>query len=96
LQTWDLFVGKALGCWVNALWSSPCFCIGMITPSGRILYRPVMTSVGLLNSGDPRVRFGPGTDSKAAFIEVRGPSGIVQTLTDLAADQALKIEGPPR
>src|SRR5580658_5738825 len=68
----------------------------MITPSGRILYRPVMTSVGLLNSGDPRVRFGPGTDSKAAFIEVRGPSGIVQTLTDLAADQAPQDRGAPK
>jgi hypothetical protein len=55
-----------------------------------------MTSVGLLNSSDPRVRFGPGSDGKAAFIAVRWTSGPVQTLTDTAADQALKIAGLPR
>jgi enediyne biosynthesis protein E4 len=53
-----------------------------------------MTSVGLLSSRDPRLHLGRGTESKVASIEVCWPSGIVQTVTDVAADQILKIEGP--
>jgi hypothetical protein len=52
--------------------------------------------VGLLPSGDPRVHFGSGTESKVASIEVRWPSGIVQTVTNVAADQVLKIKGPQK
>ena len=95
LRTGDFFVAKTLGRWVSALWRSLYFCSGITTPFGCI-FPPVTTSVGLLPSSDPRVHFGSGTESKVASIEVRWPSGIVQTLTDVAADQVLKIEGPPK
>jgi hypothetical protein len=52
--------------------------------------------VGLLSSSDPRVHFGRKTESKVASFEVRRPSGIVQALTDVAANQFLKIEGPQK
>ena len=70
--------------------------IKITTPSGRTLYNHVTQSVGLLSSSDPRVHFGLGTESKVASIEVGWPSGIVQTLTDVAADQILKIEEPQK
>ena len=91
----DFIVGKALGRWVSALWRSLYFCSGITTPSGCIS-RPLTTSVGLLPSSDLRAHFGSGTESKVASIEVHRPSGIVQTLTDVSADQVPKIEGPPK
>jgi ASPIC and UnbV len=93
LRIGDFFVAKRLGRWVSALWRSPYFCSGLTTPSGCI-FHAVMTSVGLLSSRDPRLHLGRGTESKVASIEVCWPSGIVQTVTDVAADQILKIEGP--
>jgi hypothetical protein len=70
--------------------------IKITTPSGRTLYNHVTTSVGLLSSSDPRVHFGLGAENRVASIELRWPSGIVQALTDVAADQILKIEEPEK
>ena len=95
MRTGDFFVAKAFGRSVNALWRSLYFCRGITIPSGCIL-DPATTSVGLLPSSDPRVHFGSGTENKLAPIEVRWPSGIVHTLTDVAADQVTKIGGPPK
>jgi enediyne biosynthesis protein E4 len=67
----------------------------MTTPSGCI-FDPVTTSVGLFPFSDLRVHFASGTESKAASIQVRWPSGTVQTVKDVAADQILKIEGPQK
>jgi hypothetical protein len=89
------FAAKALGRSVNALWRSPYICSGITTLSGCI-FHAVITSVGLLSSSDLRVHFSPGSEGKVASIEVRWPSGIVQTVTDVAADQILKIEGPEK
>jgi hypothetical protein len=44
-----------------------------------------MTNVELLSSSDPRVHLRPGTENKVTSIEVGWPSGIVQTVTDVAA-----------
>ena len=45
-----------------------------------------------MSSSDRRVHFGLGTEKSAASLEVRWPSGVVQTLKDVPADQILKIE----
>jgi hypothetical protein len=95
LRIGDFFIAKPLGRWVSALSCSPNFCSGITTPSGCI-FHAVMTSMWLLSSSDPRLLFSPGTESKVASIEVGWPSGIVQTVTDVAADQILKIEGPKK
>jgi enediyne biosynthesis protein E4 len=68
--------------------------IKVTTPSGRTLYNHVTVSVGFMSSSDRRVHFGLGSEKSAASIEIRWPSGTVQTLTNVAADQILKVEEP--
>jgi hypothetical protein len=68
--------------------------IKVTTPSGRTLYNHVTVSVGFLSSSDPRVHFGLGSEKMASSIEIRWPSGAVQTLTNVAADRILKVVEP--
>jgi hypothetical protein len=68
--------------------------IKITTPSGRTLYNHVAASVGFMSSSDCRVHFGLGGERSAASIEIRWPSGTIQTLTDVAADQVLRVEEP--
>jgi len=68
--------------------------IKLTTASGRTLYNHVTVSVGFMSSSDRRVHFGLGSDKSAAAIELRWPSGAVQTLTNVAADQVLKVDEP--
>ena len=51
-------------------------------------------SIGFMSSSDRRVHFGLGSEKSAAAIEVRWPSGVLQTLKNVAADRILKIEEP--
>jgi hypothetical protein len=44
--------------------------------------------------GDARVHFGLGPLAKVDRLEVRWPSGTVQTLDNLAVDQILKVREP--
>jgi len=68
--------------------------IKVTTPSGRTLYNHVTVSVGFISSSDRRVHFGLGQEARAASIELRWPSGVVQTLTDVPADQLLQVDEP--
>jgi hypothetical protein len=68
--------------------------VKLTTPSGRVLYNHVTASVGFLSSSDLRVHFGLGQETRAASIEIRWPSGTVQNLTDVPADQVLQVEEP--
>jgi enediyne biosynthesis protein E4 len=54
----------------------------------------VSTTSSYLSSGDKRVHFGLGKERVAQRIEIRWPSGIRQTLKDVAADQILKVDEP--
>ena len=54
----------------------------------------VTTAGSYLSSSDKRVHFGLGTDTAAASIEIRWPSGIVQKLKDVRADQILQVDEP--
>ncbi|MBN1417202.1 MAG: ASPIC/UnbV domain-containing protein, partial [Planctomycetes bacterium] len=47
-----------------------------------------------LSQNDPRLHFGLGGRTKVDQITVRWPSGAVQTLKDIPADQVLRIEEP--
>jgi hypothetical protein len=95
LRTGDFFFAKVFGRWVGALWRSLYFCSGIGTASGCV-FHPVMTGVGLFSSDEPRVHSGSGKQSKVASIEIRWASGIVQTFTNVAADQVLKFEVRPK
>jgi hypothetical protein len=57
---------------------------------GRTQIRTVSNSVGYASSSDLTVHFGLGTATRAA-INIRWPSGIVQVLDNIAADQRLSV-----
>ena len=59
-------------------------------------YNHMTTSVGYGSSSYGPVHFGLGADSKAETVEIHWPSGIVQTLHDVAGDQVLKATEPER
>jgi hypothetical protein len=57
-------------------------------------FAAVTTAASYLSASDKRVHFGLGTDNVAHSVEIRWPSGIVQTLRDVKADQILTINEP--
>jgi hypothetical protein len=65
-----------------------------ITTSLGSQYDIVSTAGSYLSSSDKRAHFGLGSDTTVKTIEVHWPSGIVQTLKDIPADQILKIDEP--
>jgi hypothetical protein len=52
------------------------------------------TSSGYLSASDPRVHFGLGDSPVADSIEIRWPSGIVQTLTNVKGDRQIQVDEP--
>jgi enediyne biosynthesis protein E4 len=54
----------------------------------------VSTTGGYLSSNDKRAHFGFGLDTVARTIEIRWPSGIVQKLENIPADQMLTVDEP--
>jgi enediyne biosynthesis protein E4 len=59
-------------------------------------FATVSTAGSYLSASDKRVHFGLGSDALVRALEVRWPSGIVQKLTDVRADQILRLDEPPR
>ena len=54
----------------------------------------VTTSGSYLSASDPRVHFGLGRSSEADRIEIRWPSGILQTLTNVEGDRQVQVDEP--
>jgi hypothetical protein len=54
----------------------------------------VTTSSSYLSASDPRVHFGLGSSAMADSIEIRWPSGIVQTLTSVKGDRQVQVDEP--
>jgi hypothetical protein len=52
------------------------------------------TSSGYLSSSDPRVHFGLGDSRVVDRIEIRWPSGILQTLTNVKGDRQIQVDEP--
>ena len=67
--------------------------IKVVTKSGT-QYNHMTTSVCYASSSYGPVHFGLGPDTRAESIEIHWPSGRVQTLHDVAADQVLKVVEP--
>jgi hypothetical protein len=59
-----------------------------------IQYATVTTASSYLSSSDKRVHLGLGPEDTVRVLEIRWPSGIVQTLKNIHADQILKIDEP--
>jgi enediyne biosynthesis protein E4 len=63
-----------------------------LTTSKGSQLETVTTAASYLSSSDKRVHFGLGSDTSAQSIEIRWPSGIVQTLKNVRADQILQVD----
>jgi tetratricopeptide (TPR) repeat protein len=61
---------------------------------GRVQWNHATTSVGFASSSDPRVHFGLGRSARVRELRVRWPSGMLQSLRDVAADRILTVEEP--
>jgi hypothetical protein len=68
--------------------------VHITTEDGRSQWNEVTTAVGYASSSDSRVHFGLGKNQRIKDLEIRWPSGIKQTLHDLAVDRILIIEEP--
>ena len=55
-------------------------------------YNHMTTSVGYASSSAGPVHFGLGADSTVDLVEIRWPSGAVQTLRNVKGDQVLKVK----
>jgi len=65
-----------------------------ITTASGAQYATVTTASSYLSSSDKRVHFGLGKAPVVESIEIRWPSGIVQTLQNVAADRVVQIDEP--
>lgn len=65
-----------------------------LTAGGRTQATEARCPTSYVFQQDPRLHFGLGTSTAAERIEIRWPSGTSQVLTNLAADQVLRIVEP--
>jgi hypothetical protein len=65
-----------------------------VTTSSGAQWSHVNTAVGYGGASDRRVHFGLGKDEVVARIEITWPSGVVQALENVKADQALVVQEP--
>lgn len=69
--------------------------IKIVTKSGT-QYNHMTTSCGYASSSAGSVHFGLGASATVDLVEIRWPSGIVQQLKDVAADQVLGLKEPAK
>ena len=65
-----------------------------VTTSSGTQMETVSTAGSYLSSNDKRAHFGLGKDAAASKVEVRWPSGIVQTLTNVKGDRIAQVDEP--
>jgi enediyne biosynthesis protein E4 len=68
--------------------------VSVTLPSTRRLYNHCSTSVGYASSSESLVRFGLGKEGVVTLVEISWPSGQIQKLHDVRADQVLSIREP--
>lgn len=69
--------------------------IKLVTKSGA-QYNHMTTSAGYASSSAGPVHFGLGPNASADFVEIRWPSGIVQTLRDVDGDRVVQVKEPAK
>jgi hypothetical protein len=67
----------------------------VVRAGGMTQVNHVTTSTGYACSSEPAVHFGLGRSSRADSIEIEWPSGLRQTLTNVAADSFLTVRERP-
>jgi enediyne biosynthesis protein E4 len=65
-----------------------------VTTSQGPQWVTVTTSGGYLSASDPRAHFGLGADASAKSVTIRWPSGVVQTLNNVAGDRIVQVDEP--
>ena len=68
--------------------------IRLVTPAGLEQYGYVSTAGSYASANDKRVHFGLGPEADVRLLEIRWPSGIVQRLENVRANQILKVTEP--
>jgi len=68
--------------------------VEVVSESGQEQYAMVSTAGSYLSASDKRVHFGLGSASTIKLIEIHWPSGKVQKLSNIPADQILKVREP--
>ena len=68
--------------------------ISVATAAGLVQHFTVNTAAGYLSASDKRVLVGLGSDSSAKRVEIRWPSGAVQTFDDVKSRQMLVATEP--
>jgi hypothetical protein len=68
--------------------------VRLVTASGAVRQATATTTAGYLSAGDRRVHLGLGREAAIASLEIRWPSGTVQRLTGVEADQILTVTEP--
>ena len=65
-------------------------------PSGLRLYEHVSTANGIYSASDKRVHFGLGKEARVTSLQIIWPSGIVQRIENVQANQILMITEPEK
>ena len=65
-----------------------------VSESGLEQHAVVTTGGSYLSASDRRVHFGLGADKRLKLLEISWPSGIVQRLANIPADQILVVREP--
>jgi hypothetical protein len=68
----------------------------VVSESGFEQYRQVTTAGSYLSACDKRAHFGLGSDRTVRLLEITWPSGIVQKLENIPADQILTVKEPSK
>jgi enediyne biosynthesis protein E4 len=68
--------------------------VRIVSQSGREQYGFVSTASSYLSASDKRLHFGLGSDKKVKLVEIHWPSGVVQKLEGLDANQIVTAREP--
>jgi enediyne biosynthesis protein E4 len=68
--------------------------VKVVSGSGSTQHFTVTTTAGYLSASDKRLLVGLGTATSASLVEIRWPSGVVQTFQDVASGQTLEAVEP--
>lgn len=67
-----------------------------VTTKAMVQYNHVTHAAGYASSSGGPVHFGLGPDPSASSVEIRWPSGTIQTLKDVAADRVVRVVEPEK
>jgi hypothetical protein len=70
--------------------------VRVVSASGSTQYFTISTAVGYLSASDKRLLVGLGGDDLAKLVEVRWPTGIVQTFNDVRSGQTVTASEPAK